>query len=393
MKCGLHMQPGPLESVADGGDSLERDLRHGILEGVLTPGARVPTFRELARRYGITTSKAQRVIARLATEGLLRGRRGHGTFVTDRRREAGGLPTGLSREGGAALVFLNEHSFSVLRNESPMQDGNGGVEFVRGLEDLLGAQGGVQLFRGADDVAGAFAEAHRTAAAVCAILLQCGDSTAEGLLREASCGQDQVILVEQTPEDVEWPLHLGTDSAWALREVVQLLRARGHRRLAMLSLDAEPLIQSWWVHEREAAYRTAVRAAGIDGATLLRWPAFWLSRDRGDAAARRQAIEALVADGVTGVVAVNDIVAMEVVRLAREAGLRVPGDLSVAGHDDQPATVGLGLTTVARPYRELGRLAATIVLRNRAGAPAARGRLLLRPSLVDRASVAAPQRG
>ena len=67
----------------------------------------------------------------------------------------------------------------------------------------------------------------------------------------------------------------------------------------------------------------------------------------------------------TALFAFNDISAMGAIRALREAGLRVPDDVSVVGFDDiqSAAYQNPGLTTVRQPLREMGRLAAEIVLR------------------------------
>ncbi|MEU4833056.1 LacI family DNA-binding transcriptional regulator [Streptosporangium sp. NPDC023615] len=67
----------------------------------------------------------------------------------------------------------------------------------------------------------------------------------------------------------------------------------------------------------------------------------------------------------TALVAFNDKMAVGVLRAAAERGLRVPGDLSVAGFDDidlSRATLPM-LTTVRQPLQEMGRMAVTLLMR------------------------------
>ncbi|MDX6618990.1 MAG: LacI family transcriptional regulator, partial [Gaiellales bacterium] len=69
----------------------------------------------------------------------------------------------------------------------------------------------------------------------------------------------------------------------------------------------------------------------------------------------------------------NDLVALGVLKAARELGLRVPEDLAVAGFDDFEfaAAVDPPLTTVRIPGYEMGRQAARSLLRAvESGAPA-----------------------
>ena len=67
----------------------------------------------------------------------------------------------------------------------------------------------------------------------------------------------------------------------------------------------------------------------------------------------------------TALFAFNDISAMGAIRALREAGLRVPEDVSVVGFDDiqSAAYQNPPLTTVRQPLREMGRIAAETLLR------------------------------
>ncbi len=62
---------------------------------------------------------------------------------------------------------------------------------------------------------------------------------------------------------------------------------------------------------------------------------------------------------VTALVMGNDSLALGFMRVAQQRGIRIPQDISVAGFDDIPESglVWPGLTTVAQPIREMGRLA------------------------------------
>jgi DNA-binding LacI/PurR family transcriptional regulator len=69
------------------------------------------------------------------------------------------------------------------------------------------------------------------------------------------------------------------------------------------------------------------------------------------------------APDTTAILAMSDLVALGAVDHAREAGLTVPGDLSVVGFDDIPdaARSDPPLTTVAQPIREKGLRAAELI--------------------------------
>src|SRR4029077_12450375 len=66
----------------------------------------------------------------------------------------------------------------------------------------------------------------------------------------------------------------------------------------------------------------------------------------------------------TAVFAYNDISAIGAIWAFREAGLRVPGDISVVGFDDIPgaAFANPGLTTVRQPLLRMGQIAAQTLI-------------------------------
>ena len=56
-------------------------LRRLAMSGDLAPGARFPTERELAARFGVSRVTANKALSQLVVEGLLEFRPGVGTFV------------------------------------------------------------------------------------------------------------------------------------------------------------------------------------------------------------------------------------------------------------------------------------------------------------------------
>jgi LacI family transcriptional regulator len=98
----------------------------------------------------------------------------------------------------------------------------------------------------------------------------------------------------------------------------------------------------------------------------------------------------------TGIFARNDYTAIGALQALKEAGLRTPDDVAVAGFDDIPlaAAISPSLTTVSQPTQEEGRLAAEFLIERieRPGWDAARRELTLECNLIVRASTAAATR-
>ncbi|GKQ36139.1 LacI family DNA-binding transcriptional regulator [Streptomyces sp. A012304] len=135
----------------------------------------------------------------------------------------------------------------------------------------------------------------------------------------------------------------------------------GHRRVLFLS--GAPGFSS--AEERRLGHRDALRAHGVPYAEELDTSGDYTRKS--GYLRTREALRANV--GFTAVFAGSDVVALGALAALREAGLRVPGDVSVVGFDDVPFAADLtpALTTVRVPYEELGRTAVRLALEREVG--------------------------
>jgi LacI family transcriptional regulator len=95
----------------------------------------------------------------------------------------------------------------------------------------------------------------------------------------------------------------------------------------------------------------------------------------------------------TAIVARNDVTAVGALQVLKEAGVRVPGDISVTGFDNIPlaAAISPALTTMSRPTEEEGRLAGEFLIARleRPQEPIAPRTILFECHLITRASTSA----
>ena len=165
-------------------------------------------------------------------------------------------------------------------------------------------------------------------------------------------------------------------AALAVNHLVQL----GHRRIARLAGPAD------WI-EAAARDRGALGALAEGGlAPGPRWEGDWTAAC---AAALGPSIASAVraSDGPTAIVAANDQMALGLIAGLRAAGVDVPGDVSIAGFDDNPdaAFYRPALTTVRVDIAgEATRCVAEVLGLEASGIPVAS------PALVVRASTSAP---
>ncbi|WP_217370037.1 LacI family DNA-binding transcriptional regulator [Nonomuraea antri] len=138
--------------------------------------------------------------------------------------------------------------------------------------------------------------------------------------------------------------------------VTDYLINQGHRRI--LFLGGPAMLST-----------TIARVAGHRRALELRGLPYERELVRNGPLSRRfgyEGIRAALADGLdfTAVFAANDTVAAGVMQAFEQAGISVPGDISVAGYDDVPIAQELRprLTTVRIPLEEMGRQAVRLAL-------------------------------
>ncbi len=162
-------------------------------------------------------------------------------------------------------------------------------------------------------------------------------------------------------ENVDWPTSMlvKTDDHSAFRAAVEHLVALGHRHIVHLSGPNHPLTTA-----RNAIFLEMLREFDlpVDVQSLIaNHPVDW---------ADRETIEAIThalldrSPRPSAVICAGDASAMIVMRVAQQRGFQVPGDLSVIGFGNfgLAAHAYPPLTSIAQPFREMGRLTAQRLL-------------------------------
>lgn len=218
----------------------------------------------------------------------------------------------------------------------------------------------------------------------CEALLLVGSGLASGAM--ARLARQLPVVSVLRPVRAGGVAAVRTDDALGLRLAVEHLRSLGHTRIALLDGVRAP-----GAAERRQGFRRGVAEGSGARGTLLRGGLTEL-----DGARAAEAFLELGAERPTAVAAFNDRSALGFVDVVRQAGLRVPRDVSVVGFDDieQAGYPHVALTTVRQDAARLGAaavLAVTSRLEERATVDTGRGSVLA-PELVLRASTAPPRR-
>lgn len=167
----------------------------------------------------------------------------------------------------------------------------------------------------------------------------------------------------------------------ATRHLLEL----GHRRIVHLTGN----LGMKDGRDRLEGYKAALREAEIEYDEALVVEAEFVE------ASGHQGMERLLRRGLdfTAVFAANDQSAAGALLALKEAGIAVPGDVSVVGFDDVLLAryVSPALTTVGQPFVEMGRAAARIALDNIGVTTSTEIVKRFEPQLVERESAAPPK--
>jgi LacI family transcriptional regulator len=190
------------------------------------------------------------------------------------------------------------------------------------------------------------------------------------------------VLIDRVFEDLDCP-RVKADDREAGRMLVRHLVSLGHKRIAHIR---GPRVST--AIERYEGYMEAMRAAGLQiRDTDIEQGGFTF--DAGLAAMQRLLARNPRPPAIFGA---NDPCAMGALRACRQAGLRVPQDVSIVGvgaveADFLPEPF---LTTIEWSRREMGALAGRLLLEAIRGGEPAQREYVLRPSLIVRRSTAPP---
>jgi DNA-binding LacI/PurR family transcriptional regulator len=173
------------------------------------------------------------------------------------------------------------------------------------------------------------------------------------------------------------------DERLGARLVVEHLAALGHRRI--LHIDGG---RGAGAATRRACYAAAMRAASLEDEIRV------VPGDYTDVAGAGAAARLLSSgDLPTAIFAANDFVATGAIDQFDEAGLSVPGDISIVGYDNifLAALRRLGLTTINQPRGDMGRLAVRSLVERIDGGRSTPVRYRLAPELVVRDTTGPPR--
>jgi DNA-binding LacI/PurR family transcriptional regulator len=361
---------------------IETSLRKRIRDGHWVAGTMLPSRRDLAKEFGVSSVTVERAITRLIADGILRADDRRGTFVTetpagaqihlnagsrsqDRNAPPTVWPVKPATIGIVASLYLFRHDHLELNNFWVRL-------IVQSLEHSFSADGQTtRFFNRVADGQGPQEPLSKTlecalgsdvdALVVIAFGMNAGEvDESLGLL-----GTQERPVVCITSGALSRPVpHIFYNNHFAGYQAAQHLIREGVDRVIYFSP-----FSSAWAGERKNGAREAMIHAGLPTDALTSYPENpgpWIQEEDPLTLGYQAAMNMFQGDwrgeGRPGVICANDGVAFGFLQAANENGLRQGSDFSVVSFDDHPQSRAQHLTTLRPPMEQMGQEAARVLL-------------------------------
>lgn len=301
------------------------------------------TIKDVARAAQVSVATVSRTL------------NGHGNVAEDVRRRVLAVANDLRYTPHAAARSLSSRRTHTLGVVLPDLHGEFFSELVRGV-DLVAREHRLHLlvssYHGRPDEQVSALRAMR--GRVDGLLVMSPYVEAQTSIVDELASSLPMVLINTQHASPE-VLSLSVDNHGGAQTMVEHLVASGHRRIAFIAGPED----NFDAHERLRGYREAL-------ARLLPEVPEWVLPGAFDEASGHAAGQALLAatQRPDAVFAANDMMALGCLFSLVQAGIRVPGDIAVAGFDDIPLAryVHPTLTTMRVNIAELGARAARLLL-------------------------------
>lgn len=356
----------PIPKYRQLAEQLEEQIRSGRGE----IGKRFLSEREIIRQSGVSIITVRQALDTLSRKGLLRREPGIGTFLVRREptaseiKQIGLIVFGLAEEMRAGYGFIYSEWMKSLLAELKLAGHR--LELLDIVPD--------------EDPRARLKQYIEEAPRWGGFVFGAGFSYMKDALKTMVERRIPHVVLDDFPWVPEANA-VYADHVRAGELGAEHLIALGHRRIGFSGSQKEFRFQG---------FSAAIQRAGlpIDPSLYAEdLSSGMVSASENGARAARKLLA--LTDRPTAIFCTNDARALGVLRVARELGLRVPQDLSIAGVDEMPeaASSELPMSTVRWPWTEMGRRGAQALLEwKRLGDAYKTAQVALAPALIAKAT-------
>lgn len=318
--------------------------RDKILSGEMKYGERLPTEQEMGEMFSVSRHTVRQSILELEKQGYIYREKSKGAFVDKLDKDK----KSKSKMIIVITTYVSEYIFPFL---------------IKGIEEVLSKNGYDILLLSTNnekekereqlkklleyDVVGAIIEP--TASAL--------GNTNIDYYKEISKNNIPYLMINAA-YDKEKQSYVSIDDEKGGYKICKYLIQLGHKKIA--GLFKEDDIQGI---ERKKGYLKALEENNIEVDSTIIGKFKTFEEDFYVDGFTKSLLSKN--DRPTAIFCYNDRVAMKVIKVAKELGIRIPEDLSVVGYDNDETisnALDSGITTISHPKEELGKKAAEMLL-------------------------------
>lgn len=314
-----------------------------IESGELQAGDQLPTEAEISKEYNVSRITSKRALTELENAKLIYRIQGKGSFVsTDRDPQRP-----LSKTNKEILLIL------------PFAHNPGLGDYEKGINEYL-ATTDYTLNIQSNTIVGQrkLLEAALQSTNSGLILYPISSISDLGILYQYHLAQYPLVTMDKCIEGIPFRSVVSDNFGGGYQASKHLIE-NNHKKIAFISsLKVE---NSSSIRERYFGYLKALYDYKLIDYSVNDLTDRYLTHDNDNGREYYiQFIQAVVTQGITGIVAENDLIAIEIIQIAKELGLSIPDDFSIVGFDNihLAGFVEPKLTTISQDFGQMGYQAA-----------------------------------
>lgn len=340
-------------------------LKNKILNREFKTNQKLPTELELAEQFGVSRITSKRALEELKQEGMIYRIRGSGSFVAPIENLGNPKINELSQEMNTNKIISIVIPFGEAENGLSKASTDGLIHNVRGVSEVLNENGYFLSIH----------SEHRDIKKEEEVLNKLYKNKVRGIIYYPISDREHyeflyrlyleeypIITIDKYFDNI--PIsYVVTDNESGGYKATKYLLDLGHKNIAYASDVTIESASS--VRQRYFGYCKALKESGIsmskelvnvgfkkDGAVVYLESLF------------KNIIKDFIQKEVTGIVAVNDMIASFLMRAALDLNIKVPDDISIVGFDNLELGKHLQvpLTTISQSFYEIGRTAARLLI-------------------------------
>ncbi len=356
------------------------EIRGKIIDGRLAPGMKLSTEQEIANQFGVSRPTVRLALLELEREGFLERYRGKGTFITQSHKNS------VNKHGNVVIGIIVPRLADIFIGK-----------IITGVQEVLEQNGYTISVHLTNDSIEKEQE----------IIENLIERKVEGLIIHPTAAPiyDPAIfkLIERRVPFVMTGRcykfaacnSVEMDNFRGAYDAVKYLYDKGHRKIGLVS---KPYLTKTSVEHRIEGFFQAFK--DLDIPVLLRHifldlvdtrSVYWVEQTAEDKEIIHNQLRNYLekSQDLTAIIALNDLIATDLMTVLEELGRKPGEDISVIGFDNVTFAnqVKPPLTSVETPTFELGRKAAELLLKQIADPTHQPEHMLLPSKLVVRGSV------